>query len=78
MKPPPLAEEGSGAGLVAGFSFCREVTGGVGAAAGARLGSTVAAAGADGGAISSMFFFTDKSPIKLRSWLVSSGCEIRG
>jgi|APGre2960657505_1045072.scaffolds.fasta_scaffold16614_2 cyclase len=35
-------------------------------------------AGADGVAISSMFFFTDKSPIKLRSWLVSSGCEIRG
>ena len=35
------------------------------------------AAGADGVAISSMFFFSDKSPIKLRSWLVSEGCQVR-
>ena len=35
------------------------------------------AAGADGIAISSMFFFSDKSPIKLRSWLVSEGCNVR-
>lgn len=34
-------------------------------------------AGADGVAISSMFFFSDKSPIKLRSWLVSEGCNVR-
>jgi len=34
-------------------------------------------AGADGVAISSMFFFTDKSPIKLRSWLVSEGAAVR-
>ena len=34
-------------------------------------------AGADAVAISSMFFFTDKSPIKLRSWLVSEGCNVR-
>jgi imidazole glycerol-phosphate synthase subunit HisF len=34
-------------------------------------------AGADGIAISSMFFFTDKSPIKLRSWLVSEGATVR-
>ena len=34
-------------------------------------------AGADGVAISSMFFFTDKSPIKLRSWLVSEGATVR-
>ena len=32
---------------------------------------------ADGVAISSMFFFSDKSPIKLRSWLVSEGCNVR-
>jgi len=35
------------------------------------------AAGASGVAISSMFFFTDKSPIKLRTWLVSEGSEVR-
>ena len=35
------------------------------------------AAGADAVAISSMFFFSDKSPIKLRSWLVSEGCNVR-
>lgn len=35
------------------------------------------AAGADGCAVSSMFFFSDKSPIKLRSWLVSEGCQVR-
>lgn len=34
-------------------------------------------AGADGCAISSLFAFTDKSPIKLRSWLVSEGCAVR-
>ena len=34
-------------------------------------------AGTDGVAISSMFFFSDKSPIKLRSWLVSEGCNVR-
>jgi cyclase len=34
-------------------------------------------AGADGVAISSMFIFSDKSPIKLRSWLVSEGCNVR-
>ena len=34
-------------------------------------------AGADGIAISSMFFFGDKSPIKLRSWLVSEGATVR-
>jgi len=34
-------------------------------------------AGADAVGISSMFFFTDKSPIKLRSWLVSEGCQVR-
>ena len=34
-------------------------------------------AGANGVAISSMFFFTDKSPIKLRSWLVSEGATVR-
>lgn len=27
--------------------------------------------------ISSMFFFTDRSPIKLRSWLVSEGARVR-
>ena len=32
---------------------------------------------ADGVAISSMFFFSDKSPIKLRSWLVSEGATVR-
>lgn len=35
------------------------------------------AAGASGVAISSLFAFSDKSPIKLRSWLVSSGCNVR-
>lgn len=35
------------------------------------------AAGADGVAISSMFFFSDKSPVKLRSWLVSEGANVR-
>lgn len=35
------------------------------------------AAGADGCAVSSMFFFSDKSPVKLRSWLVSEGCQVR-
>jgi len=34
-------------------------------------------AGADAVAISSMFFFTDKSPIKLRSWLFSEGAPVR-
>ena len=34
-------------------------------------------AGADAVAISSMFFFTDKSPIKLRSWLFSEGVSVR-
>jgi cyclase len=34
-------------------------------------------AGADGAAIASMFFFTDKSPIKLRSWLASEGVAVR-
>lgn len=34
-------------------------------------------AGANGVAISSMFAFSDKSCIKLRSWLVSSGCNVR-
>jgi cyclase len=34
-------------------------------------------AGADAVAISSMFIFSDKSPIKLRSWLVSEGCNVR-
>lgn len=34
-------------------------------------------AGADGVVVSSMFAFTDKSPIKLRSWLVSEGCDVR-
>ena len=34
-------------------------------------------AGADGVAISTMFIFSDKSPIKLRSWLVSEGCNVR-
>lgn len=34
-------------------------------------------AGADGVAISSMFVFSDKSPIKLRSWLVSGGSQVR-
>lgn len=36
------------------------------------------AAGADAAAVSSMFIFSDKSPIKLRSWLISEGCEVRG
>lgn len=35
------------------------------------------AAGADGAVVSSMFAFTDKSPIKLRSWLVSEGAAVR-
>lgn len=35
------------------------------------------AAGANGVCVSSMFAFTDKSPIKLRSWLVSEGCNVR-
>lgn len=35
------------------------------------------AAGASGACVSSMFAFTDKSPIKLRSWLVSEGCNVR-
>lgn len=35
------------------------------------------AAGASGCAVSSMFFFSDKSPIKLRSWLLSEGCNVR-
>lgn len=35
------------------------------------------AAGADGVAIASMWAFTDKSPIKTRSWLVSEGCNVR-
>jgi imidazole glycerol-phosphate synthase subunit HisF len=35
------------------------------------------AEGADGVAISSMFFFSDKSPIKLRSWLASEGTNVR-
>lgn len=34
-------------------------------------------AGAMAACVSSMFAFTDKSPIKLRSWLVSEGCEVR-
>lgn len=35
-------------------------------------------AGADGVCVSSMFAFSDKSPIKLRSWLVSEGVNVRG
>lgn len=35
------------------------------------------AAGASGVAVSSMFAFTDKSPIKLRSWLISEGANVR-
>ncbi len=35
------------------------------------------AAGAGGCAVSSMFAFSDKSPVKLRSWLVSSGSNVR-
>lgn len=35
------------------------------------------AAGASGVAVASMFAFTDKSPIKLRSWLVSEGANVR-
>lgn len=35
------------------------------------------AAGANAIAISTMFFFTDKSPIKLRSWLHSEGADVR-
>lgn len=34
-------------------------------------------AGANAVAISSMFIFSDKNPIKLRSWLVSEGCNVR-
>lgn len=34
-------------------------------------------AGASAVAVSSMFAFTDKSPIKLRSWLVSEGANVR-
>lgn len=34
-------------------------------------------AGANAIAIGTMFFFTDKSPIKLRSWLHSEGCRVR-
>jgi len=34
-------------------------------------------AGADGVCISSMFFFSDKNPIKLRSWLISGGVNVR-
>lgn len=34
-------------------------------------------AGADAVGISSMFFFSDKSPIKLRSYLISEGLNIR-
>jgi len=34
-------------------------------------------AGANAVAISTMFIFSDKSPIKLRSWLVSEGCNVR-
>ena len=34
-------------------------------------------AGADAVAISSMLIFSDKSPIKLRSWLVSEGATVR-
>jgi len=34
-------------------------------------------AGADAVAVASMFAFTDKSPIKLRSWLVSEGAKVR-
>ena len=35
------------------------------------------AAGADGVAVSSMFAFSDKSPVKLRSWLKSEGANVR-
>ncbi len=35
------------------------------------------AAGASGVAVSSMFAFSDKSPVKLRSWLRSEGCNVR-
>ena len=35
------------------------------------------AAGASGVCISSLFAFSDKSPIKLRSWLASEGCNVR-
>lgn len=34
-------------------------------------------AGANAAAVSSMFAFSDKSCIKLRSWLVSEGCNVR-
>lgn len=34
-------------------------------------------AGADAVCVSSMFAFSDRSPIKLRSWLVSEGCNVR-
>lgn len=34
-------------------------------------------AGADGVAVASMFAFSDKSPVKLRSWLASEGCNVR-
>lgn len=34
-------------------------------------------AGASGVCVSSMFAFSDKSPVKLRTWLVSQGCDVR-
>lgn len=35
------------------------------------------AAGASGAVVSSMFAFSDRGPVKLRSWLVSEGCRVR-
>lgn len=71
--------DGCGTGVDIGalrFPWSRPVVvaGGVG-----RLGHVKDAleAGADGVAVSSMFAFTDSNAVKLRSWLVSSGCNVR-
>lgn len=50
------------------------IAGGVGKLFHVKQGFDV---GADGVCISSMWAFTDKSPVKVRSWLVSEGCNVR-
>lgn len=73
-----IDRDGTGAGYdvdaVAGYNVPVVVAGGCGKL---RHVKEAFEAGASGAVVSSMFAFTDKSPIKLRSWLVSSGCNVR-
>lgn len=88
FEPPPWAGEalltsitrdGMGVGmdidvLRRTYNIPVVIAGGVGKLAHVK---DALAAGASGVAVSSMFFFSDRSPVKLRSWLVSGGANVR-